>query len=236
MPKLGVILQARLGSTRLPGKVLQPIAGIPMIDHALTRLRRIHRAQTLIVATGDGASDSPLVRHINDLGVAVFRGSEADVLDRYYRCAETFDLDPIVRATGDNPFVDPEEGERLIDYFQAGGFDYAAAVTDLGSELPVGAGLEIMSRAALETSWRRGTAPHHREHVNEYVLENRGQFRCGCPPTPAAKRGLRLRLTVDTADDLRRANELAEAYAAGHGGDVTGLTTEWAIAVLQGTA
>jgi len=232
MPRLGIVLQARLGSSRLPGKVLRPLAGTPMLDRVLVRLRQIRGAGVVVVATTAEERDDPVAEHASAAGIEIFRGSEHDVLDRYYRCALAFDLDPIVRATADNPFVDPEEGDRLVDYFTAGDFDYAAASSDLGNGLPIGTGLEVMSRAALEQSWRYGTAPHHREHVNEYILENRHLFRCGAPPVPPSKLAPHVRLTVDTEAEFFAAEALIAAHDQETGGREE-ISTAWLIAATS---
>lgn len=203
---VGIVVQARMGSTRLPGKVLKPLAGKPMLERILDRLGRCRLADRVVVATSDKPQDDPVAAFAKSLGVPAFRGSEADVLDRYYGCACAFGLAHIVRATGDNPFVDPEEADRLIAFSRNGDLDYADAFA--GNGLPIGIGVEIMTLAALERSWREGSAPHHREHVNEYIQENPSLFRQATLLVPPEKRAPALRLTVDTFDDFSRAEAL----------------------------
>lgn len=232
--RVGIIVQARMGSTRLPGKVLLPLGGKPVIQHVLERLMSVRASQTLVLTTSDKPADTPLVDFARNLGVKTFRGSEADVLDRYYRCAQAYDLAHVVRATGDNPFVDPEECERLIRFYLEKNLSYAAGFSALGCNLPIGIGVEIMSFAALETSWREGTAPHHREHVNEFILENLSRFRSAAPPCSPDKAGPELSFTIDTQEDLDRATQLFARHAKSCPSGEIG--TEWLVRAAQAVA
>lgn len=231
---VGIVLQARMGSTRLPGKVLKPLAGKPMLERILGRLRACRRADKVILATGDGPDNDAVARLGESLGVAVFRGSESDVLDRYHACAAAFGLDWIVRATGDNPFVDAEEGDRVIAFARERGLDYASAFPSFGSGLPIGVGVEIIGRAALDRSWREGCESHHREHVNEYIQEHPELFAQDTLTAPADKTAPDISLTVDTPEDFARAESLWAAWAAdgGRGEPDTG----WLIRRMRGMA
>lgn len=229
--RVGIILQARTGSTRLPGKVLRPLAGVPMLVRIVRRLKAVSNADLLIVATSDRPADDDVAALARECGAEVFQGSEDDVLERYAVCAETFGLDLIVRATADNPFVDAEEAERLIAFRNARDLAYACAFPSFGCGLPIGIGVEVMSAAALAVSHREGHEPHHREHVNEYIQENPILFPQGVPETPPEKYAPDLRLTVDTPEDFRRAEQLLELFAAEGG---TGAPeTPWLIAACQ---
>lgn len=204
---VGIIIQARMGSTRLPGKVLRPIAGRPLLAHVTGRLRALRHPVRTVIATSTEARDDIIVAWCAEQGVACFRGSEADVLDRYWRCAEQYGFQHIVRLTADNPFTDMEELDRLIEFHLAGGFDYSHAF----GQMPLGVGAEIFSRSALEKSHAEGHAANHREHVNEYIEERPDLFRIGRLDVPAAKLAPALRLTVDTEEDWQRACRLADA-------------------------
>lgn len=210
--KIGIILQARMGSTRLPGKVLKPLAGKPMIQWIIERLQSCQRADILILATSTLAQDRPLVDLAEKLGVSVFRGSETDVLDRYYQCALEHHLDYIVRATGDNPFVDPEACDQLVGFYFSQQLDYATISTEPEDGYPLGVGVEIFSFSALEKSWQEGHAPHHREHVNEYILETPATFKQARMPAPPEKRAPELSLTVDTPEQFASAEEVYSDY------------------------
>ena len=203
---VGVIIQARMGSTRLPGKVLKPIAGKALLDHVLGRLSLLACPIKVVVATSDLPQDNAIAQHCQSRGVAVYRGSEVDVLNRYYQCARENRFEHVVRLTADNPFTDMEELQRLIEEHLTQHNDY----THSFGSMPPGVGAEIFSFAALEKSAREGRAPNHREHVNEYIQERPDVFRIGVLEIPAAKRCLDLRLTVDTEVDYQRACAIAE--------------------------
>lgn len=202
---VGVIIQARMGSTRLPGKVLRPIAGKALLDHVLGRMADLAFPAKVVVATSELPQDDAIVRHCLCRGVAVFRGSETDVLDRYYKCACENRFEHVVRLTADNPFTDIEELQRLIALHLTEQNDY----TNSFGSMPLGVGAEIFTFLALERSAREGHAPNHREHVDEYIQEHPEIFRIGVLEIPAAKRHPDLRLTVDTEDDYRHACAIA---------------------------
>lgn len=195
-----------MGSSRLPGKVLKPIAGKALLEHVLGRLSQLTYPVRVVVATSDLPQDDVIAQHCMAKGVKVFRGSEADVLDRYYQCALENHFDHVVRLTADNPFTDIEELQRLIEQHLNQHNDY----THSFGSMPLGVGAEIFSFAALERSAREGHAPNHREHANEYIQERPDVFRIGMLEIPAAKRYPELRLTVDTDDDYRRVCAIAE--------------------------
>jgi spore coat polysaccharide biosynthesis protein SpsF len=202
---VGAIVQARMGSTRLPGKVLRPIVGKSLLAHVLGRLATLDFPVRIVVATSDLPQDDPIAEHAAARGVAVFRGSELDVLDRYYRCAVEYGFDHVVRLTGDNPFTDVDELRRMIELHLTEGNDY----THSFGVLPLGAGAEIFTFEALERSAKAGDDPRHREHVNEYILDHLDAFRVGVLQVEAAKSRPDVRLTVDTEEDYRRACAIA---------------------------
>ena len=171
-------------------------------------LRLKHPAK-VVIATSSAPRDDAVARWGSAQGVAVFRGSEHDVLERYQQCASSFGLQHIVRLTADNPFVDVEEIDRLIDRHLQSQADYTSSIR----ALPEGIGAEMFTYDALLKSHANGHERHHREHVNEYILENRKQFAVVEITVPASKNGPDVRLTVDTADDYRRACHIAETVS-----------------------
>ena len=225
---LAAILQARTGSTRLPGKTLLPLGGMPMLAYILRRLRAVLPELPVIVATTTQPGDDRLVELCASEGVPWFRGSEADVLRRYHDCASTFGLTHIIRLTADNPFGDHAELERLIALHLASGADY----THSFGQLPVGAAAEIFTFPCLAQAHREGREPHHREHVNEYVLEHPELFRIQALEVPPAKRQPGLRLTVDTLEDYARAQRIV----AKSGSSGPWVNTEDAVAWLLQSA
>ncbi|MCG6167591.1 hypothetical protein LFX25_07115 [Leptospira sp. FAT2] len=210
--KIGIILQARMGSSRLPGKVLMPLGGKAMILRIADSLKQIRNANSMIVAIPDSQEDDVLNQTLLDSNHIVYRGSQYDVLDRYYQCSIKHKFDAILRATGDNPFVDVTEGELLIDFFIKNRYDYACAFPAFGSRLPVGVGLEIFTKQALERSWKEGLLPHHREHVNEYIQENRHLFNFGVYEGKNEKDLSWFSLTVDTYKDYSLAQYIYDRF------------------------
>jgi spore coat polysaccharide biosynthesis protein SpsF len=200
---IGIILQARMGSTRLPGKVLADLNGMPLLKHILLRWRWLDR-WPLVVATTHRPEDDVIERFCEREATPCFRGDPSDVLDRYLSCARAFGFGQIIRWTGDNPFVDVEYLPDLVAGHVAGGFDYSNNFAGL----PLGCGSEVMTRLALERSAAEGYAPDHREHVDEYILQNPALFRCRIRSEPLPQFHSQ-RWTVDLPVDLAQARERA---------------------------
>ncbi|MCG9022858.1 glycosyltransferase family protein [Laribacter hongkongensis] len=211
MTSVGLVIQARMGSTRLPGKVLRPVGYLPLLGHVIGRLTMLSHSWPVVVATSTDARDEAIAQWCEQAGVATFRGSEHDVLERYVQCARASGFEHVVRLTADNPFTDIPELQRMVQHHLAGNFDY----THSFGMMPLGVGAEIFTRTALERSHMEGLEPHHREHVNEYIQEHPDRFRIGVLDVPMDKRAPDLRLTVDTEDDWSRADALAR-QAQGH--------------------
>lgn len=200
------ILQARLSSSRLPGKVLAPILGRPMIGHQIERASRARLVDRLVVATSVEASDDPLVEYCSGLGVAVARGSLNDVLNRFYAAALPYRPRIVVRLTGDCPLTDPAIIDRVAAAVD-GGIDYAC--NTLPPTWPDGLDVEAFTFAALETAWREARRLSQREHVTPFINGNPRRFRLA---NVAAKRDLSgLRLTVDHPVDLEVVRRVFEA-------------------------
>jgi spore coat polysaccharide biosynthesis protein SpsF len=199
---VAAIIQARMGSTRLPGKALCELAGEPMLAHVVRRAMTINHVDRVLVATTTAPVDDPIEVLCRSRGWFCFRGSEDDVLDRYYQAARSVDAAHVVRITSDCPLVCVDETGRLIAHHLASGADYTHNVTVWGSGMPLGTGSEVFTFESLAASWREGTAPHHREHVDEYVYEHPERFHIRMVTAPVRKRRPELRLTVDTPEDL----------------------------------
>lgn len=205
--EIGVIIQARMRSTRLPGKILKKLGGKTLLEHIFFRLSFLRHSVGVVLATSD-MSDNDVVSDLClSSGIACFRGSEDNVLDRYIRCAEEYDFKHIVRLTADNPLVDIEELDRLIELYLLGDIDYADSLGDL----PIGVGAEIFSMGSLIESGRLGKEPHHIEHVNEYIRENMARFKCARLPVPPEKSRPDVRLTLDTEDDYLKISYIVDA-------------------------
>lgn len=198
---IGIIIQARMNSNRLPGKILMPIGKKKLLEHILCRLTKLHHPAKVVIATSDTSVDNIVKDFCEPHSVACFRGSENNVLDRYYQCALQYCFRHIVRLTGDNPFLDIEELDNLIEVHLSGRIDY----TNSFDSLPVGVGCEIFTFESLEKSWREGDAPHHMEHVNEYMLERPDIFKTATLRVCQDKNRPDVRLTVDTKEDYEKA-------------------------------
>ena len=209
MTSIGLVIQARMGSSRLPGKVLRPVGALPLLAHVTGRLAQIKQNHPVIVATSTNPGDDLIAAWCKRAEITSFRGNEEDVLERYVECATLHQFQHIVRLTADNPFTDIEELERLIELHIKSGFDY----THSFGMMPLGVGAEIFTHEALVRSHHDGKALNHREHVNEYIQENPQLFRIGILDVPTHKCAPQLRLTVDTEQDWRRADTLARQAA-----------------------
>jgi spore coat polysaccharide biosynthesis protein SpsF len=194
--RAGILLQARMASTRLPGKALAPIAGRPLIEHCLRRLVAAGVAR-VVLATTTLDEDTVLCDLASSLGIAVYRGSETDVLARMAEAADAFDFDPVVRATGDNPAVDIQAAGRALAALRSSNADYVCE-----DGLPYGAAVEALTRHALLRAAAEATTRDDREHVTTWVKRGGDVWNLACPPAPLPLRRPDVRVTVDTPDDL----------------------------------
>lgn len=197
----GVIIQARMGSTRLPGKILMDMEGKSLLGWIVERTKQLPDDFVVVIATSNLKIDDVVEDFCKENNVACFRGDEANVLSRYFLCATQYGFDNIVRMTGDNPFPDMEELVRLINFHKNNHFDYS----ECHSTLPIGVGMEVFSFYALEQSMKKAYLPKHFEHVDEYILDNKNLFRCGTMTVDDSKNYPDIRLTVDTEGDYRKA-------------------------------
>lgn len=208
--RIGFLIQARMGSTRLPGKILMNILEKPILSHIIDRVQELDTKYLFVVITSNTKKDDIVEEYCKKNSILLYRGAEDDVLDRYYQAAKLFRLEHIVRLTGDNPLVDSSNLKKLLDEHLNDNADYSSNKSEVDSKMPIGAGAEIFSFSALERSWREGKKPHHREHVNEYILENRHLFRIlrVDPVSDYSEICLNLRLTVDTVDDFHAVEKI----------------------------
>ena len=205
----GIILQARYGSSRLRGKALARVGGRTILEHCLQRLMQ-HGTARVVLATTTEPEDDALAAVATRLGVVVYRGHRDDVLKRFAEAAAAFELDPVIRATADNPAVDTESPARVIAALRQTQADY---IREEG--LPLGAAVEGMTAAALQRAARVATDPYDREHVTPFILKRRDLFRVTHVEAPAMLRRPSLRLTVDTQEDLAWVRELFARTGSG---------------------
>ncbi len=168
------IVQARMGSTRLPGKVMREVLGKPLLWHLINRLRKSQFIDKIVIATTDKETNKPILKLIEELGVDGFAGSEDDVLDRYYQAAKKYNAEVVVRITADCPLIDPEVTDKIIEHYlkNRDKLDYVHT----GESFPDGLDTEVFSFTALETVWREARWLSEREHVTPYIKKS-GIFR-----------------------------------------------------------
>lgn len=192
------ILQARVSSSRLPGKVLRPLLGQPMLARQIERLQRSRRVERLVVATSDQREDDPIAQLCADLGITCHRGSLDDVLDRFHGAALPHHPTHVVRLTGDCPLADPDVIDACIDFHLAGNFDYTTNA--LQPTFPDGLDVEVFRANCLDEAWREARLPSQREHVTPFIHGQPERYRIG------HYRGepdlSHLRWTVDEAEDF----------------------------------
>jgi len=203
-----------MGSNRLPGKVLRPILGKPMLWYIVHRVRAVPSIDEVVVAVPDGPADEVLRKFCAANDIASFSGSELDVLDRFYHVAQVYGADPVLRITADCPLVDPELVEKLIELYRSGSYDYAAVAAGAdanssgGERFPDGLDAECFSFAALEQAWKEAQDSRDREHVTRFIWRRKGRFRC--TKLLADRKYPPLRLTVDYPQDFVVASRIYE--------------------------
>lgn len=195
---IGAIIQARTNSTRLPKKVIKIIEGKPVLWHVIERVKRVRNINKVILATTDKKEDDILEKIAKKLNIPVFRGSENDVLDRYYQTAKVFRIDPIVRITADCPLLDPKVVEKVVDFYLKGNYDYVSNVHP--PTFPDGLDVEVFSFKTLKKIWEKAKLSSEREHVTSYISNHPWMFKTGNVRSP--KDLNYLRLVLDEKEDL----------------------------------
>ena len=198
---MGVFLQARLGSTRLPRKALLPLAGTTVLQLTMRALARVEADVHALLT--EPASRSAFAGLAREEGFQLFVGSEQDVLDRFCRAAARFGVRRVVRATGDNPLVSPAQVRSLLELHEARGWQLSHY---LGP--PLGTGVEVVEAQALAEAGEEARDPYEREHVTPYLYRHPERFRVGEPPCPARWHLPEARVTLDTAEDYERLRAL----------------------------
>ena len=212
---IGVVVQARMSSARLPGKVLLPLAGRPALGYLLERLALAAEPGLVVVATSDEPDDDPVAELAAARGVAVHRGPLADVAGRMAAAAERFGLDALVRVSGDSPLLDPALVDRAVALFRAGEADLVTNVWP--RSFPVGQSVEVVSSAALRRVLAESADADDREHVTRHIYGNADRFRIVNFAREAGDAS-DVRLTLDTEDDLRRLEAIVAAMDRPHAG------------------
>jgi spore coat polysaccharide biosynthesis protein SpsF len=206
--KTVLIAQARMTSTRLPGKVLKSVLGKPLLAYFIERLRRASQLDQIVIATTINATDEPIVDFCREFSVAFTRGSEDDVLSRYFDAAVVTGADIVVRVTSDCPLIDPAVVDEAINYFKTNSsrFDYVS--NSLAETYPRGMDVEVFSAHLLWEAQFEASLKHEREHVTPFFYTHPERYRIG--HIHAARNLSHHRWTVDTAEDLELIKLLIE--------------------------
>ena len=214
--KTAAIIQARMGSTRLPGKVLMEIAGKPMLWHVVERTKAAKTLDSVIVATTINPEDNAIEKLAQKEGWLLYRGSSEDVLDRYYRAAKKFDVDIIFRGSGDLPLIDPVIIDTCVKKLLKGKYDYISNFfneEEDKSYFPRGLDIRVFSFKALEKANRNADLSYEREHVAPYIWKNKNnEFRIGDPVEAMPKYHGDYRLTVDYPEDFKLIEKIYQIF------------------------
>jgi len=202
--KITAIIQARMTSTRLPGKILMKIMGRPMLSYQIERIRFSKWIDDFIIATTVNKEDDPIVALSQKEDLPFYRGSEHDVLDRYYQAAKEYSVNHIMRLTADCPLIDPSVMDKTVEEYKINNPDYIYT----GPNFAEGLDCEIFSYKALEIAWREATIPLHREHVTLFFRENQDLFKCHI--FDKEKNDGKYRITVDEKEDFSVVKSIIE--------------------------
>lgn len=214
--KIVAIIEARMKSTRLPGKNLRTILGKPMLELLIERLQLARKLHGIVVATTTDPSDDAIEDLTRRLGVGCFRGSMDDVLDRVLRAAKSVDADAIVEITGDCPLTDPAILDQIVEVYLANHFDYVGNVRP--STFPIGLAVQVFPTKVLEEVARLTQDPADREHVSLYIYEHPEKFSLHNVESGLPEKCRDYRLTVDTPEDFALIGAIFEALYPGNPG------------------
>ncbi|MFC0271924.1 cytidylyltransferase domain-containing protein [Metabacillus herbersteinensis] len=203
-----IIIQARMGSTRLPGKVLKPLGESVVLDYVISRCKQVSQVEEVIVATSTLKQDDVIINWCKEHDVTCFRGSEDDVLKRYYTCAKPHNPDYIIRVTADCPFVDYHLANQINDAMKKKPADFVI----VNGKLPRGLVVEMIAFSALEYMYKHGHKSRYREHVTYYAYEFPEKFNQTEVTAPCSLQHPELRITLDTKEDYQLCVAVADHF------------------------
>lgn len=212
--RTAAVIQARMNSNRLPGKVMLPLDGVPVIEHIISRLKESESVDELVVATSEGQSDDIIETAVGPMVNTIYRGSESDVLGRMFQAAKSVHADTIVRVCADNPFVSGKLLDHAINKLTSGKHDYVS--TKLERTLPLGFDIEAFTMESFVDVEKHSSEPYEREHVTVYYRENPDEFSRGNVSSNKIFQQsdlhdrTELRLTLDEAADYMLMNRIYE--------------------------
>lgn len=204
--KISAIIQARMTSSRLPGKVLMRIEGKPMLWHVINRLKFSEKIKEIILAIPDNRENDILERFANNFKIKYFRGSEYDVLSRYYETAKRFKCSIVARITSDCPLIDPRVVDQVASKYLELNTDYTS--NSLKKSFPRGLDVEVFNFDVLERANQEAKRDYQREHVTPYIYENPKIFKLQNIQAEGELKRPELRLTVDAKEDLELVKEI----------------------------
>jgi spore coat polysaccharide biosynthesis protein SpsF len=208
--KIAAVIQARMGSHRLPGKVMLELCGRPVLQHVIDRVRIAENIQEVMVATTQSEADEEICRYLAAKGIAYCCGSEEDVLSRYFQAAKLCHADVIVRITADCPLIDPNVVDRVVAGFMRGGYDYASNTVKIRT-FPRGLDCEVFSFALLKRACEQAKLPFQREHVTPFMYQGKNRV--------LSIQNIRdysdMRWTLDTAEDFALIQEVYSHFYKG---------------------
>jgi spore coat polysaccharide biosynthesis protein SpsF len=202
---IGCIIQARIGSTRLPGKVMQKIDNVnTVLDYVINQVKASKKIEKIIVSTTTLPEDDIICEYLNLHKIEFFRGSSEDVLDRYYQCAKEFSLEDIVRITADNPLIDPNVIDIIIDKYKNNKCDIVSNA--IHRTFPYGTEVEVFSFKTLERTWKNAVKKSEREHVTPFIYDLKNKF--VLINIENEENISHIRYTVDRIEDLKLVKEI----------------------------
>ena len=204
-----IIVQARMTSTRLPGKVMKIVCGKPLLEHLINRLKRVKCADQIVIATTVNETEDIIVELCKKLDISYYRGSEEDVLGRYYEAAVEYGGDVIIRITSDCPVIDPDVVSYLIDFYMRNLKKYDYVTNTLKRTYPRGMDAEIVSFKALKEAHFNAYDPLDREHVTPFIRNRPTQYHLH--NIKYSSDLSRYRLTVDTSEDMELIRRIFES-------------------------
>ena len=214
MTRVVAVVQARMGSSRFPGKMLAKLGDQELLSWVLTRVCDAKELDQVVLATSTSRDDDQLVEAASSFKILVVRGSQDDVLDRFTQAAKESTADLVVRVCADNPFVAAEEIDRLVVAHQAGDFDYSCNHQQrLDNRYADGFGAEIISTALLNKISNLTSQASHREHVTSYIWDNSSKFKIQAVDAPSDLAFPKVKLDIDTPEDLQELNEFVKKFA-----------------------
>ena len=208
--KIIASIEARMGSTRLPGKTMRPILGRPMLEWMIERVKQAKLVDEIVIATSVNKLDDPLETLAEKLGVGIFRGSEEDVLDRVLRAAKAYNADHIVELWGDTPLIDPDVIDQAVAYYINNKYDCVG--TCLDKTFPWGISLLVFSTAVLDEVSSLTNDPVDRDNVSTYIYHHPEVYKIGHLPCPPVIKRPELRLVVDEITDFELITKIFEHF------------------------